>query len=82
MDQLVNIFKVDILLIKNIMLLGTGKSAINNYFLIRLPKEKYVWGRRRKIEIFLYRFVANVVNFSARTSSNQTMDTIMSKLDR
>ncbi|CAF3510924.1 unnamed protein product [Rotaria socialis] len=46
---------------------GTGKSAINNYFLVRLPKEK---------------FVANVVNFSARTSSNQTMDTIMSKLDR
>ena len=24
------------------MNLGTGKSAINNYFLVRLPKEKYV----------------------------------------
>ncbi|CAF4222790.1 unnamed protein product, partial [Adineta steineri] len=65
-------FFLDTFLTHNIPLLlvgptGTGKSAINNYFLVRLPKE---------------RFVANVVNFSARTSSNQTMDTIMSKLDR
>ncbi|CAF4568450.1 unnamed protein product [Rotaria sp. Silwood1] len=65
-------FFLDTFLSHNIPLLlvgptGTGKSAINNYFLVRLPKE---------------RFVANVVNFSARTSSNQTMDTIMSKLDR
>ena len=46
---------------------GVGKSAVTNNFLVRLPKE---------------RFIANSVNFSARTSANQTQDTIMSKLDR
>ncbi|KAM8960487.1 dynein axonemal heavy chain 3 [Pelodytes ibericus] len=46
---------------------GTGKSAITNSFLIKLPKHKYV---------------ANCINFSARTSANQTQDIIFSKLDR
>ncbi|CAF0750041.1 unnamed protein product [Didymodactylos carnosus] len=65
-------FFLDTFLLHNSPLLfvgptGTGKSALNNYFLVRLPKEK---------------FIANIVNFSARTTANQTMDTIMSKLDR
>ncbi|XP_064624417.1 dynein axonemal heavy chain 3-like [Lineus longissimus] len=46
---------------------GTGKSAITNNYLVTLPKEQ---------------FIANSVNFSARTSANQTQDIIMSKLDR
>ena len=46
---------------------GTGKSAITNNFLLQLPKGKYT--------------INNVV-FSARTSSNQTQDIILSKLDR
>ncbi|TRY89707.1 hypothetical protein DNTS_033848, partial [Danionella cerebrum] len=46
---------------------GTGKSVINNNFLMSLPKERYT---------------PTCINFSARTSANQTQDIIMAKLDR
>uniref|UniRef100_UPI00398E73BF dynein axonemal heavy chain 3 isoform X1 n=2 Tax=Pristiophorus japonicus TaxID=55135 RepID=UPI00398E73BF len=46
---------------------GTGKSAITNNFLMRLPNELYI---------------PNCISLSARTSANQTQDIIMSKLDR
>eukprot|EP00064_Thunnus_orientalis_P010890 superscaffoldBa00001518_g10919 len=46
---------------------GTGKSVINKSFLVTLPKERYT---------------PNCINFSARTSANQTQDIIMAKLDR
>ncbi|XP_072535232.1 dynein axonemal heavy chain 3 [Salminus brasiliensis] len=46
---------------------GTGKSVINNSFLLSLPKEQYT---------------PICLNFSARTSANQVQDIIMAKLDR
>ena len=46
---------------------GTGKSAITNNFLFQLPRDK---------------FIVSNVNFSARTTSNQTQDFIFSKLER
>ncbi|KAK4874901.1 hypothetical protein RN001_014261 [Aquatica leii] len=46
---------------------GTGKSAIVLDHLISLPKDK---------------FIPNVLNFSARTSSGMTQEIVMSKLDK
>ena len=46
---------------------GTGKSAVTNDYLIKMPKDEYI---------------ANVISFSARTSANLTQDIVMSKLDR
>uniref|UniRef100_A0A8D8PQB4 Dynein heavy chain 3, axonemal n=1 Tax=Cacopsylla melanoneura TaxID=428564 RepID=A0A8D8PQB4_9HEMI len=46
---------------------GTGKSTIVLNLLLNLPKEKYL---------------PNIINFSARSSSNITQEMIMTKLDR
>lgn len=46
---------------------GTGKSVIVLDYLMNLPKEK---------------FLANVLNFSARTAANTVQDIIISKLDK
>ncbi|KAL3321293.1 Dynein heavy chain 3, axonemal, partial [Cichlidogyrus casuarinus] len=46
---------------------GTGKSVLATEHLLSLPKDE---------------FLPNIINFSARTSANQTQDIIMSRLDR
>lgn len=46
---------------------GTGKSAVILSYLMSLPKDN---------------FLPNVINFSARTTANQTQDIVMSKIDR
>ncbi|XP_057653134.1 dynein axonemal heavy chain 3 [Diorhabda carinulata] len=46
---------------------GTGKSAVIIDHMLNLPKEKYL---------------PNIVNFSARTSSSLTQEMVMSKLDK
>lgn len=46
---------------------GTGKTSIINNFLFKLPRNK---------------FIVNNLNFSARTTADQTQDIIMSKLMR
>ncbi|ESO02274.1 hypothetical protein HELRODRAFT_188646 [Helobdella robusta] len=46
---------------------GTGKSVITIDYIFNLSKES---------------FIKNMINFSARTSANQTQDIIMGKLDR
>ncbi|XP_050512273.1 dynein axonemal heavy chain 3 isoform X2 [Diabrotica virgifera virgifera] len=46
---------------------GTGKSAVVMDYMLNLPKEK---------------FLPNIVNFSARTSSTLTQEMVMSKLDK
>ncbi|KAG5895230.1 hypothetical protein JTB14_003447 [Gonioctena quinquepunctata] len=46
---------------------GTGKSSVVLDHLVNLPKEKYL---------------PNVVNFSARTTSMMTQEMVMSKLDK
>ncbi|XP_033109939.1 dynein heavy chain 3, axonemal-like isoform X2 [Anneissia japonica] len=71
-DTAKQVFFLDTYLVHEIPLMfigptGTGKSAITNSYLVGLPKEKYL---------------PNNINFSARTSANQTQDIIMSKLDR
>ncbi|XP_013146517.1 PREDICTED: dynein heavy chain 3, axonemal-like [Papilio polytes] len=46
---------------------GTGKSSLVIDFLLSLPRHRYI---------------TNTINFSARTTANQTQDIIMSKVDR
>ncbi len=65
-------FFFDLYLAHNIPVLfvgptGTGKSAIVNDRIMKLPKEKYL---------------PNTLTFSARTTASQTQDIVFSKLDR
>ncbi|KAJ8968036.1 hypothetical protein NQ317_017173 [Molorchus minor] len=46
---------------------GTGKTAVVLDHLLNMPKEK---------------FLPNIINFSARTTSTLTQETVMSKLDK
>ncbi|XP_065680811.1 dynein axonemal heavy chain 3 isoform X1 [Hydra vulgaris] len=65
-------FFLDLLILRDAPIMfigntGTGKSAITNSYLVKLPKEK---------------FVPVNFNFSARTTAQQTQELVMEKLDR
>ena len=74
---------------------GTGKSVITNNFLMQLPKEKCVnsppsphppthalVSTALTSHAHAHRYIPINIGFSARTSANQTQETVMAKLDR